>query len=64
MKEKNKGFTDCEACDNFEYDYDSGCSVCTAPLDEDEMCRLMNSERLRCPFYQPKDDYRIVRKQN
>lgn len=62
--EKIKKATNCESCDNYEFDYDLGCNVCLMNLDEDEMYQFLSGSFSRCPYYQLKDEYRIVRKQN
>lgn len=59
-----KKITNCEACDNYEYDYDMGCWICSMELDEDEMYHFINNDFSHCPYFQIKDEYRIVRKQN
>ncbi len=54
--------TNCENCrngvlDEAYHEYD-----CALMLDEDEFLRVMQAKT--CPFFQPGDDYSIVRKQN
>ena len=55
--------TNCEACAYFTYDEDYECYVCEMDLDEDEMVRFLSSSFDACPYYQPGDEYRIVRRQ-
>lgn len=55
--------TNCEACAYFAYDEDYECYVCEMDLDEDEMVRFLSSSFDACPYYQPGDEYRIVRHQ-
>ena len=33
-------------------------------LDEDEMYKFMSGTFYNCPYYDPYDEYKIVRKQN
>ena len=33
-------------------------------LDEDEMARYLSHTTLSCPYFEPGDEYKIVRKQN
>ena len=33
-------------------------------LDEDELYKFMQGSSFECPYYQPYDEYKIVRKQN
>ena len=57
--------TNCEACAYFTYDEDDEVDAwfCTMDLDEDEMVRFLSSSFDACPYYQPGDEYRIVRRQ-
>ena len=55
----------CETCMYFEYDEELEDEVCVAPVDMDDLARLIESRnRPACPFYRPGDEYTIVRKQN
>lgn len=54
----------CEECDHFVYDEEWGDCVCEIDMDMDERERLITQPNLPCPFYQLRDEYRIVRKQN
>ena len=56
--------TDCEECENYEYDEESDSYLCIMDLDMDDFERIMMSDRGHCPYYRVRDDYRIVRKQN
>jgi hypothetical protein len=48
----------CEYCLNNQQDeYGSA-------LDEDEMARYLSHTTLSCPYFEPGDEYKIVRKQN
>ncbi len=57
------GKANCECCDNYYYDDEYGCFVCDMDLDEDEMARFITNRFDDCPYFQYKDEYRIVRKQ-
>ena len=54
----------CEMCLYYEYDEEFDCYVCSMNLDEDEMYRFMSGKFKDCPYYNPGDEYSIVRKQN
>lgn len=53
----------CDTCGNYQYDEDYEYYVCMVDLDEDEMSRFLQGGSFECAFYQPDDEYRIVRKQ-
>ena len=53
----------CESCNNFIYDDEYGYYVCEADLDEDEMEHFIKKSFSNCPYYQYRDEYKIVRKQ-
>lgn len=53
----------CEHCANYEYDEEYECYVCTKDLDEDEMEQFMEKRYSECPYYDPDDEYKIVRHQ-
>lgn len=55
--------TNCESCNNYEYNEEYEYFECLIDLDEDEMGRFMTSTVTECPYYQYQDEYRIVRKQ-
>lgn len=63
MKSKKVRQTSCDCCNNFIYDDDYECYTCEMDLDEDEMSRFLSSTFDNCPYYQPADEYLIVRKQ-
>ena len=56
--------TKCETCANYIYDDEYDNYFCDINLDEDEMVRFLKSETASCPYYNPYDEYKIVRKQN
>lgn len=53
----------CEECMHYEYDDEYGCYICEMDLDEDEMELFLRGSFHECPFYEPGDEYTIVRKQ-
>ena len=53
----------CENCYNYLYDEDYECYVCQMDLDEDEMWKFLSATFDSCPYYQPGDEYTIVRHQ-
>lgn len=53
----------CEECMHYEYDDEYECYICEMDLDQDEMERFMRGNFKNCPFYEPGDEYTIVRKQ-
>lgn len=56
--------TNCEDCNNYTYDEESGCYCCEMDLDEDEYIKFVSATFYNCPYYEPGDEYTIVRKQN
>lgn len=54
----------CENCENYDFDEDSETYVCTKDLDEDEMYSFITKKVRECPYYRVYDEYRTVRKQN
>lgn len=54
----------CESCFNYVYDEDAECCVCTVELDMDEYETFLSGRLSRCPYYDPGDEYSVVRKQN
>ena len=55
--------TNCEECMYYIFDDFYG-YICDAELDEDEMYRFIENKTANCPYWQPRDEYKIVRKQN
>ena len=53
----------CEECNFYTYDDDYECYTCEQDLDEDEMARFLADELRDCPYYQPGNEYLVVRKQ-
>ncbi len=54
----------CDSCAYYDYDEESECWVCGAELDEDELYRFIQNENTECRFYDPYDEYKVVKKQN
>lgn len=56
----------CEYCLNNQQDeYGSWyCAEGGGALDEDEMARYLSHTTSACPYFEPGDEYKIVRKQN
>lgn len=63
MKQKKMKQTRCDDCNNYVYDEDYECYTCEMDLDEDEMGKFLSSSFDSCPYYQPGDEYLVVRKQ-
>ena len=61
--EKKTKATSCESCAFYTYDEEYGYYVCEADLDEDEMSAFLRGSDFSCAFYQPGDEYLVVRKQ-
>lgn len=55
--------TVCEECANYQYDDTAAIYYCDVELDEDEMGRFLTGHTAACPYYQPANDYEIVKKQ-
>ena len=60
---ERKKATSCESCTFYAWDDEYEYYVCEADLDEDEMSSFLSGTDFSCPYYQPDDEYRIVRKQ-
>lgn len=56
--------SNCETCANYCYDDEEEYYFCEINLDEDEYVKFLSSSNYNCPYYEPDDEYRIVRKQN
>ena len=61
---KDKARACCDICVHYEYDDDAGAVICTVNLDEDEYERYLSGSYRNCPYYQPFDEYKVVRRQN
>ena len=54
-----------EACLNNQQDeYGSYYCAVGGALDEDEMARYLSRTTSACPYFEPGDEYKIVRRQN
>lgn len=62
-KERAFSMSICDTCSNYQYDEDYEYYVCMVDLDEDDMSHFLQGGSFDCAFYQPDDEYRIVRKQ-
>lgn len=56
--------SNCETCHNYQYDEQEDYYFCEMNLDEDEYVKFLESSFFDCPYYEPDDEYKIVRKQN
>ena len=54
----------CESCAHYDYNEEYECYECLVNLDEDELYRFMQDGAFECPYFNPFDEYKIVRKQN
>lgn len=63
MRKKGHEPSSCDTCSNYVYDEEYEYYVCESNLDEDEMAAFMGNRHFECPYYQPDDEYKIVRKQ-
>ena len=62
--EKKMNKTNCDYCVHYEYDADAQEMICSVSLDEDEFEHYLSGRCRDCPYYQPYDEYKSVRKQN
>ena len=53
----------CEMCSYYEYNEEFEYYECMMNLDEDEMYNFISGNNRACPYFQYRDEYRIVRKQ-
>lgn len=53
----------CEMCGYLEYNEELEYYECTMNLDEDEMYNFITGNIRECPYFQYRDEYRVVRKQ-
>ena len=54
----------CEYCAHYVYDDYMGVYTCEVDLDEDEMERFLRGNEQACHYFNPYDEYGIVKKQN
>ena len=56
--------TNCDECSYLVYDEEAEEYVCDMYFDEDDLARAAEMGKgFVCPYYQLRDDYRVVRKQ-
>ena len=55
---------DCETCEFYSVDDETGDPVCFAYLDEDEYAAFLQSGNGKCRYYRFYDEYKTVQKQN
>ncbi len=53
----------CEQCAHYQYDANYEEYTCEMDLDEDEMEKFITDRFGDCPYYDPDDEYKIVRHQ-
>ena len=56
--------SNCDYCSHYVYDDEFDYYTCDVNLDEDEAVKFMQGSFDDCSFYDPYDEYKIVRKQN
>ena len=54
----------CDMCLNNAYDEETGEYYCVIDFDEDETADFFAHTARGCPYYDPSDEYSIVKKQN
>lgn len=54
----------CDSCVYLVFDEECETYCCEAAFDEDEYARYMQGKSENCPYFQPNDEYKIVRRQN
>lgn len=62
-KKKPLPVVNCEECMHYVYDDEMDFYVCEMDLDQDEMEGFLRGTMRSCPFYEPGDEYKIVRHQ-
>ncbi len=55
--------SNCELCAHYLYDEDDDEYYCNVNLDEDEYERYMSRQYKECPYFDPDDEYKVVRHQ-
>jgi len=53
----------CDTCLFYVYDEEYNDYYCDVDMDEDDVARMMGSEKEHCPFYRNGDEYETVRHQ-
>ena len=54
----------CDSCAYYLYDEQRDEYYCDIDLDEDEMARFLSGRNESCPYFDPYDEYKTVKKQN
>mgnify|MGYP007056174771 CR=1 FL=1 len=54
----------CDDCVYYNYDDESQEYFCSANMDEDDVFRFSSYGMKECTFYNPFDEYKVVKKQN
>lgn len=54
---------DCENCWYYDYDEELDEYHCFQYLDEDELARLLQNSKLRCPYFRGGDEYSVAKRQ-
>ena len=62
-KKKQRPLSNCELCRNYVYNEEEDYYECEINLDEDEYVRFLQSDSSRCAYFDPDDEYKIVRHQ-
>lgn len=63
IRSRKKPQVNCEECMHFVMEEETELYICDMDLDQDEMEGFLRGERKSCPFYEPGDEYKIVRHQ-
>ena len=62
-KKKQRPLSNCELCRNYVYNEEEDYYECEINLDEDEYVRFLQGDSSRCAYFDPDDEYKIVRHQ-
>ena len=63
-EKKKSPMSRCDCCSYYTFDDEADCYSCEIDLDEDEMEKFLSCTNFDCPYYNPYDEYKVVRKQN
>lgn len=55
--------SNCDTCVYYVCDEEDGQYYCEVDMDEDDAARMMQGSAKGCPYYQPDDEYAVVRHQ-
>ena len=64
MTEEKAPASRCDFCAYYDYDEESEQYYCQINLDEDEMQHFLAFSDWNCPYFNPYDEYKVVRHQN